>query len=238
MYEGEFAELYDQFYEARGKDYAAEASAVANLVRSRAPHASSLLDVACGTGSHLQPFSQEFARVEGLELSPAMIEVAARRHPQLAVSQGDMRSIDLPRRFDAVTCMFSSIGHMADVEELDSAVDSFARHLTPGGVVVVEPWWFPPTFLSGYVAADVVSAGERTISRVSHSVREGRVTRLDIHWLVAEPATGVRHETEQYEITLFERHEYEEAFGRAGLDVEYLEAGPSGRGLFIGKHRA
>ncbi len=55
MYEGEFAELYDQFYEARGKDYAAEASAVTDLVRSRYPHADSVLDVACGTGSHLEP---------------------------------------------------------------------------------------------------------------------------------------------------------------------------------------
>ncbi|MCX6408234.1 MAG: class I SAM-dependent methyltransferase [Propionibacteriales bacterium] len=236
MYEGEFAELYDQFYEARGKDYAAEAAAVADLVRARAPQAESLLDVACGTGSHLEPLARKFARVEGLELSPAMIEVAARRHPMLAISQGDMRSIDLPRRFDAVTCMFSSIGHMADVEELDSAVASFARHLAPGGVVVVEPWWFPSTFLSGYVAADVVRAGERTISRVSHSVRDGRVSRLDIHWLVAEPSTGVRHETEQYEITLFDRQEYQDSFGRAGLDVEYLEGGPSGRGLFVGQH--
>ncbi|ALX06081.1 MULTISPECIES: class I SAM-dependent methyltransferase [Aeromicrobium] len=236
MYEGEFAELYDQFYEARGKDYAAEASAVTDLVRSRYPHADSVLDVACGTGSHLEPLSRSFGRVEGLELSPAMIEVAERRYPQLTVTQGDMRAIDLPRQFDAVTCMFSSIGHMVDVDELDAALDSFARHLAPQGVVVVEPWWFPETFLPGYVAADVVRVGDRAISRTSHSLRDGRVSRLEIHWLVADPTDGVRHETEHYEITLFEREEYETAFRQAGLDVEYLEGGPSGRGLFVGLH--
>ena len=45
------AHLYDLFYEqGLGKDYAAEAAMAADLL----PGANSLLDVACGTGLHLQ----------------------------------------------------------------------------------------------------------------------------------------------------------------------------------------
>lgn len=148
--------------------------------------------------------------------------------------QGDMRDFALGRRFDVVTCMFSSIGHLADGPELDRALAAYAAHLSPGGVVVVEPWWFPETFLDGYVAGDVVRDGDLTISRVSHSVRAGDVTRIEIHWIVASAVDGPHHHVENYEITLFEKEQYEHAFTAAGCTVDYLAGGPSGRGLFIG----
>lgn len=234
MYEGAFADLYDRFYRGRGKDYAAEAAEVTRLIRDHRPGAASLLDVACGTGTHLRRFADLFDDVAGLELSAAMIEVGRTRLGGIPVRQGDMRDFRLDREFDAVTCMFSSIGHMADIVELERALASFARHLRPGGVAVVEPWWFPETFLDGYVAADVVRDEELTISRVSHSRLVDGVSRLEIHWVTADAAHGAHHHTEHYEITLFEREQYEKAFAAADFAVEYLEGGPSGRGLFVG----
>lgn len=234
MYEGTFAELYDRFYRGRGKDYAAEAAHLSQLVRDRLPTASSLLDVACGTGAHLRHLAGHFDDVAGLELSAAMIELARPQLDGIPVWQGDMRDFSLDREFDTVTCMFSSIGHLRDPAELEQALMSFTRHLSPGGVVVVEPWWFPETFLDGYVAGDVVHDGDLTISRVSHSVRADGVTRMEIHWVVADAVNGPRHHVEHYEITLFERQQYERAFAAAGCAVQYLEGGPSGRGLFVG----
>lgn len=40
-------------YEATGKDYAAEATGLHELIQARRPGAASLLDVACGTWAHL-----------------------------------------------------------------------------------------------------------------------------------------------------------------------------------------
>ncbi|QBJ96221.1 class I SAM-dependent methyltransferase [Rhodococcus sp. ABRD24] len=234
MYEGTFAELYDRFYRGRGKNYAAEAADVARLVREYRPTASSLLDVACGTGTHLRHFADHFDDVAGLELSTSMIEISRPQLGNIPVLQGDMRDFQLDREFDAVTCMFSSIGHMRDITELEQTLTSFARHLGPGGVVVIEPWWFPQTFLDGYVAGDVVRDGDLTISRVSHSARVGDVTRMEIHWVVADPESGAHHHVEHYDITLFERKEYESAFAASNLAVNYVEGGPSGRGLFVG----
>ncbi|MFD0904808.1 class I SAM-dependent methyltransferase [Actinomadura sediminis] len=235
MYDGELADIYDLVYRARGKDHAAEAADVAALVRERRPGARSLLDVACGTGAHLRHFAALFDRAEGLELSDDMIAVARRRLPGVPLARGDMRDFDLGRTFDAVTCMFSSIGHMADTAELDRAVTRMARHLEPGGVLVIEPWWFPETFLPGYVAADVARDDDgRTVARVSHSVREGTATRMEVQYLVAAPHAPIRHLTDTLHITLFERDDYTAALRRAGCEPAYVEGGPSGRGLFVG----
>lgn len=54
-----------------------------------------------------------------------------------------MRTFDLGRTFDAITCLFSAIGHAGSVEGLEAAVYTMARHLNPGGVLLVEPWLSP-----------------------------------------------------------------------------------------------
>jgi dTDP-3-amino-3,6-dideoxy-alpha-D-glucopyranose N,N-dimethyltransferase/dTDP-3-amino-3,4,6-trideoxy-alpha-D-glucopyranose N,N-dimethyltransferase len=233
MYDAELADVYDALYEGRGKDYAAEAADVLKLVRERSPGAASLLDVACGTGSHLRHFAALMDDVEGLELSADMIKVAGTRLPAVPVHQGDMRSFDLGRRYDAVTCMFSSIAYMRDDGELAAALGRIAAHLAPGGVAVVEPWWFPETFLPGYVAGDVVTAAGRTLARVSHTVRTGDASTMQAHYLVADAGSGVKHFTVTHVNTLFTRERYVLAFERAGLAADYVEGGPSGRGLFV-----
>ncbi|MGC5011923.1 class I SAM-dependent DNA methyltransferase [Streptosporangium sp. DT93] len=234
MYEAELADVYDAIYAGRGKDYEAEAATVAELVRERLPGASSLLDVACGTGSHLRFFAGLFDHVEGLELSADMLAVARTRMPDVPAHEGDMRDFALGRTFDAVTCMFSSIAYMRDDRELAAAVATMAAHLNRGGVLVVEPWWFPGSFLPGYVAGDVVTVDGRTLSRVSRTVREGDASVMEVHYVVADAATPVRHFTVTHVNTLFTRERYEDAFAAAGLKVDYIEGGPSGRGLFAG----
>jgi SAM-dependent methyltransferase len=228
------ARLYDLVHQGKGKDYRREAADLAALITSRAPGARSLLDVACGTGLHLKHLTGLFDRVEGLELSPDMREIALRRNPGATVHQGDMRDFALGTRYAAVICMFSSIGHMSGQAELDAALARFAAHLEPGGVVVVEPWWFPDTFTPHFVGASIVEAEGKTISRVSHSRLAGDATAIDVHYLVAEPGRDIEHLCESHLITLFERSAYERAFQRAGLDVEFQQGGPSGRGLFLG----
>jgi dTDP-3-amino-3,6-dideoxy-alpha-D-glucopyranose N,N-dimethyltransferase/dTDP-3-amino-3,4,6-trideoxy-alpha-D-glucopyranose N,N-dimethyltransferase len=234
MYAESHVDVYDLVYEGRGKDYRKEVDQVLGLVRERAGAPGSLLDVACGTGGHLRYFAEQVSLVEGLEISPVMIAAAHRRLSGVRVHQGDMKGFDLGRNYSAVVCMFSSIGHLRDTGELRAALKAFARHVEPGGTVLIEPWWFPEDFIDGYIAADVVRDGDRVVSRVSHSVERNGFTFMEIHFLMADPDTGVRHSVDRQEIRLFRRTEYEAAFAEAGLSCEFLADFPSRRGMFIG----
>jgi SAM-dependent methyltransferase len=233
MYTAEFADVYELVYGLRGKDWAAEAERLVALIRDRSPAAESLLDVACGTGAHLETFAERFAHVEGLEIAAPMREAAERRLPHVAVHAGDMRDFDLGRTFDAVTCMFNAIAYLGNVAELRAAVRSMARHLAPGGVVIVEPWWFPERFIEGYLAADAGHVDGRAVARVSHTTRDGRLSRLEARYLVGGSA-GIREFTQVHELMLFAEAEYRAAFADAGCPADYLEGGLTGRGLFIG----
>ena len=119
------------------------------VVRERNPEASSLLDVACGTGEHLRLVRPAFAHVEGVDVEPDMLAVARAKLPDVVFTEADMRTFDLGRTFDAVTCLFSSVGYMADVGELRAAVARMAAHLAPGGVLVIDGWIRPDAWRPG-----------------------------------------------------------------------------------------
>ncbi|MDG4861008.1 class I SAM-dependent methyltransferase [Streptomyces sp. T-3] len=226
--------LYEAIYLGRGKDYEAEAKAAAQLIRERCPDARDLLDVGCGPGNHLRYFQAAFDHVEGADLTQAQLDEAHKRLPNVPLHRVDMRDFDIRRQFDAVTSMFSSIGNISGAEELRATLRSMARHLRPGGVLVIEPWWFPETFTPDHIGSDVFEYGGMTISRVSHSVREGAHSRMEVHYLVAKPGEGIWHFTDEHSMALYSRDEYEAAFTEAGLNVEFLDLGNGGPGVFVG----
>ncbi|MDI6105181.1 methyltransferase domain-containing protein [Actinoplanes sp. NEAU-A12] len=238
MYATRYVEIYDRLMRNRRKDYAGEAADVATVVRERKPDATSLLDVACGTGLHLEHFVGLFDRVLGLDISEDMLRSAKEQIPGLAVQQADMRDFQLDARFDAITCMFA-IPHLDSPAELDAMIACLVRHLNPGGVIVIEPWFEPTEFIPGYIATDVFRDGTRSIVRVSHSVldptRADRVL-MQVHCIEADPASGLRDMTENAQMSLFTREHFETAFAKAGCVATYSER-PGGKRLWIGSRR-
>jgi SAM-dependent methyltransferase len=236
VYPAEVSDLYEFFYRGRGKDFAGEAAAVAALVRAAHPRAASVLDVACGPGAHLRELAAWFGDVAGQDASPSMCALARERVPGAQVHRCDLRDFDLGRTFSAVTCLTSTLGYMADAGELDAAVATMARHLEPGGVLVIDPWWTPEQFVDGYTASDLVREGDRAVARVSHSARDGSRVRNEAQYLVAG-TEGIRHLTHVQELSLFTREQYLAALERAGCAAEHvagLAAFPD-RGLYVGR---
>ncbi|MFD3936196.1 class I SAM-dependent methyltransferase [Streptomyces sp. NPDC058611] len=228
-------DVYDAVYGGRGKDYGSESAVVTGHIRTRHPQAASILDVGCGTGGHLKYFAEEFDETQGVDLAEGMLVVARRNHPEIPLTTGDMRSFDLGRRFDAVVSLFAATGNLVGRQELDSTLATFSRHLVPGGVVVIEPWWFPENFTPDHVGASVTTVEGRTVARVSHTVRHSEAaSRMDVHYVLAEPGRGVEHFSDTHVMALYRREQYEKAFTAAGLSVEYITGEYAGNGLFIG----
>ena len=129
------ASVYDAIYE-QTKDYAQEAELLHRLIEQlKLTSGNRLLDIACGTGLHDQ-YLQEWYEVEGLDLSEAQLAIARHRLPDMMFYQDNMISFDLGVRYDIITCLFSAIGHLK-YEELQSGIANMARHLLPGGVILV-----------------------------------------------------------------------------------------------------
>jgi len=231
----ETPELYDLIYQSF-KDYPAEAQAVAQLLSKLAPSAQTVLDVACGTGEHARHLQAEHGYVvHGLDIEPAFVELARAKLPDSQFWEGDMTNFDLGVRFDAILCLFSSIGYLCDLEKVEMALRRFRQHLEPGGLVMVEPWFTPESWNPGKVFVQKVESAGLHVIRMSYSSLDGRVSKLDFHYLIGS-TEGIEHRVEHHTLGLFTREEMSECFAVAGYeDVEYDPEGLTGRGLYIAR---
>jgi SAM-dependent methyltransferase len=222
--------FYDAIY--TWKDYPGEAAKLHALIKERNPGARTLLDVACGTGKHLEHLWEHY-EVEGVDIDPEMVRIARARLPRVPIHEGNMTEFDLGKEFDIATCLFSSIGYVGSEEKLHRAVTSMSRHLAPGGILIVEPWVTPESFEPGRPSATFVDEPDLKIARMDVPRVEGRLSVIDFRYLVATPE-GIEDLTERHEVALFTHAEYLDAFHKANLEVEHDPQGLMGRGSTSG----
>jgi SAM-dependent methyltransferase len=224
---------YDKIYQSM-KDYGAEAEKLIAIIHVyRRSTGNRLLDVACGTGLHLSYLKQQF-QVEGLDIDEGLLAIARQRDPGIPLHQADMTDFHLGHQFDVVTCLFSAIGYVKTLDNLVRAVQCMASHLSPGGVLLIEPWFTPDIWRVGTVHAHYIDEPDLKIARINTSSVAGRLSIMDMHYLIGTLA-GVNHYVEHHEMGLFTTEQMMHALTECGLEVTYDAEGLMGRGLFIGQ---
>jgi SAM-dependent methyltransferase len=101
-----------------------------------------LLDVPCGWGRHAVEFARLGYHVSALDLSETLLRQARRLAEEARVEvewvRGDMRQLPWQDRFDAVVCLFSSLGYfLSDAEDV-RALQAIRDALHPGGRLLLE----------------------------------------------------------------------------------------------------
>ena len=228
------ADLYDLIY-ASFKDYPAEARHVAEIIRREQPAARSILDVACGTGEHARLLTEEHGfEVDGLDLDPAFVRIAAAKLPKGHVYKGDMTEFSLEGRYDALICLFSAIGYVRTLENVIKAFRLFRAHLAPGGVVLVEPWFPPGVLEPGRISVKTAERDGVSIARMSQLRVEDRLSRLRFEYLIGREGT-IEHAVEIHDLGLFTPEEMLASFVAAGFAATLDPVGVSDRGLYVAR---
>lgn len=230
------AEVYDALYE--WKQYAKEAETIVEITKNRKSPGKALLDVACGTGNHIPHLQAHFDSITGIDLSPEQVQWAQQKFPSLSFQVANAKNFQLDRKFDVITCLFSSIVYLHPFSDVKQAVKTMADHLEPGGMVLIEPFFQPSEWKPGSLHANFVDKPELKISRISNSTMDGNdVAVLAFHHLVGRP-THVEHFIETHRMGLYTTEQYISAFEEAGLAVQCLKEELPGtfgvRGLIVG----
>lgn len=160
---------YDKFckhYDAVMNDPKQKALFLKSLIKKRNPSATTLLELACGTGAVLQYFADDF-EIFGLDLSAGMLSTASKRLPKVPLFRQDMRKFAIPRSFDAILCVYDSINHLVKFNDWCKVFARVKHHLTERGVFIFDvnteyrlkflaksPIWFQQ-FKKNYLAMSV-----------------------------------------------------------------------------------
>ncbi len=97
-----------------------------------------VLDAGCGAGRMLTYLARvnPSLRLEGVDLSPAMVAQAQARHPEITISVGDLAALEYPDdEFDGVLAWYSIIH--TPPHTVSAIMAELRRVLRPGGRVLL-----------------------------------------------------------------------------------------------------
>ncbi|MDW4908498.1 class I SAM-dependent methyltransferase [Streptomyces sp. ADMS] len=109
-------------------------AAFAELVRAQGPEP--VADIGSGPGHVTARLHALGVPVFGVDLSPRMVTLAGRAHPELRFHVGSMTSLDLPDETLGGVLALYSIIHIPD-SDLPTVFAEFHRVLAPGGHVLL-----------------------------------------------------------------------------------------------------
>jgi ubiquinone/menaquinone biosynthesis C-methylase UbiE len=229
----EFADTYDLIYSF--KDYKKEVKKIKKLIKKyKSTDGSELLDVACGTGKHLQYFKDSFI-CTGVDINEGILNVAKKKVKGAIFKQADMISFDLNKKFDVIISLFSSIGYVKNYANLEKTIVNFANHLKQGGVVIIEPWFTKSTYWLGMPSMTTYDGDDIKIARLNTTKIEDDLSVMDMHYLIVEKNKDVRYFVDKHELGLFDTDKTLEIMKKAGLKADFLKDGlMKERGLLIG----
>lgn len=219
----ELAGYYDLLYVGgKKKDYKAEANQVIELAKKfKRSQGNTLLEVACGSGKHLQYLKQVFNCI-GTDINQGILNVAKKNVKGVVFTKADMMTMALGRQFDVVTCLFSSIGYVKTLTNLKRTITNLGKHVKSGGVLMIEPWFWRGEFTAGRPHMLTYSDQNVKIARAHVSQVKGSVSILDFNFLIAD-AHGVRYFKDRHELGLFNKADMLTYMKQAGFEVRYIE---------------
>ena len=101
-----------------------------------------ILELCCGTGRLTLPIAKEGYDISGVDYTASMLEQAKIKASQegLAIEfiEADIRTLDLPEKYDLVFIPFNSIHHLYKKEDLFRALKAVKNHLKEGGLFLLD----------------------------------------------------------------------------------------------------
>jgi SAM-dependent methyltransferase len=134
-------DLYARFYDLNLGDFDADLLMIQQFA---ARCGSPVLELACGTGRVLLPLARQGYQVSGVDISPAMLEVARDKvaaeglADRVTLVEGDMRDFALDGRFNLAFVAVNSFMHLLTTDDQLTALACIRRHLNPGGLLLVD----------------------------------------------------------------------------------------------------
>lgn len=230
----EMAGYYDTLYEKRGKSYRKESAFIEKLAREYGNGGKSLLDVGCGTGSHLV-FLKEKYKVAGIDLSNEMLAIARRKLRGVKLVHEDMRNFKLHQTFDAITCMFSTVNYNRSEKDYMRTFRNFSAHLNYGGVAIIELFLREGFDADGRFSFDVYEKGNVHVGRMGGSRRDGNLATVSYAYVVKKGRdTAIR--TDEHVMGVYNSSEITRIAEEAGFRVLKLDKSsrnPFGRSYLV-----
>jgi SAM-dependent methyltransferase len=221
-------------------DYQEEAVELADLLVSASIPVREVLELGSGGGHNAVHLRERFT-LTLVDLAPEMLEVSRRLNPGCDHVVGDMRTVRLGRRFDAVL-VHDAIDYMTSQDDLRQALVTAFEHCRPGGILVLAPDHTAETFLPGtdHGGTDAPDGhGVRYLEWTVDPDSSDTEITTEYAFLLRYPGGSVRAVHETHTTGLFDRATWLRLLAEAGFAAERVSESNPGdrtpRDVFLGR---
>jgi trans-aconitate methyltransferase len=227
------------------EEYAEEAAIYQRALLSHARRPlRTLLELGSGGGSNASHLKARFTMTL-VEPSAPMLAVSRRLNPDCEHVQGDMRTVRLERRFDAVF-VHDAVCYMTSERDLRAAMSTAFIHCEPGGVVLFAPDHVRENFSTssshgGHDGPD--GRGLRYLEWSTDPDPTDTTFVVDYALLLREPTGAVHVEHDRHVQGLFPRQDWLDWLAGAGFEtavvqVDHSELEPGEYEIFVARKPA
>jgi SAM-dependent methyltransferase len=217
------------------EEYAEEAAVLAQVLGSARVPVREVLDLGSG-GGHVAVHLKEQLELTLVDLSEEMLSVSRVLNPDSVHHQGDMRTVRLGRRFDAVL-VHDAVDYMTSEADLRQVIETAFAHCRPGGVAVFVPDHVAETFqpVSGQGGSDDADGRQaRFRERTWDPDPADTWVQAEYEFVLREADGTVEVVRETHKLGMFGRDTWIRLLTDAGFEA--AAAGDETRNLFTG-HR-
>ncbi len=200
-----YAYYYDLLY--KEKDYSAEVKYIDKLIKKFSRNSKSILDLGCGTGSHDLFFANKGYNIFGVDYSSEMIKIGNKKlnkelREKITLKKGDVRKLNLKKKFDVVTLLFNVIGYQVKNEDLNATLRTANKHLKKSGIFIFDFWYGPAVLLDlPIVKAKKVENAEVVVTRLANPSIHFDSNCVDVNFKMS-----IKSKINQKEKKFFETH--------------------------------
>lgn len=223
VFYGTLSDFYDDFY--RGKNYERECCFILKQMGTigSTPR---MLELGCGTGGHLVPFSYHGWEANGIDASCSMLLKAKEKLPSGILRFGDFReSLNLfpASSFDLVTSLGTSILYASCSDIFQRVCCDVYTLLKPGGFFAFDLWkWHPCSPGEKFVEVECDTNGAKRFLRAMKWCPKGELLESNDCFIVDY---GERSEVyfETHTLGLFRIEQVREWLQGIGFSVETFD---------------
>lgn len=202
-------------------DYAEEASRWREALREKlGPGRNHILELGVGGGNNLSHLTSDFLAT-AVDISEGMLAHSIKLNPAVEHIVGDMRTIRLKRKFDAVI-IHDAISYMLSEDDLLKTFRTTAAHLNKGGIFITSPDYLTETFTDPSIHFNINRAKDIILTHVDFTYDpdpDDTTIETVLTYYIQEKGS-LRIEQDLHITGLFPLKTWQRLFQEAGFDFE------------------
>ena len=196
-----------------------------------------VLELCCGTGRAAIPIARAGHHVVGIDIDPALLEIADRKRKAVTLDGhslrfecGDALTFTAGEPFDWITLLFNTFLNFTTLEEQDRLLRRFRDSLRAGGTlwldvfhpdprILAVPHW--PRFDSATFFVPALGQNVNRTTEIKRSKSRPRVQEMTFHYAYSADGGEVIKRKIRFDMTWMFPHELRAALDRNGFSVTH-----------------